>query len=148
MRRAVLLLLLTAGCPCGSLPGETCGPPPPDSCSSGQAGAADTVEIGSSADVFTAFHDGDRPDIVVGGQGSSMMGVRLRLTGAAIPSCLTQSTTYEDGAHGGGSDAVNTYQEPDGSYTTRPMWLPGYFPTQFSIHAVAGGQEALVHLSR
>src|SRR5438874_12671402 len=146
MIRAVPLLLLAAGCPCGTLPGDTCGPPAPDSCNSGETGAVATVEVGSDADPFVAYHDLDQPHVVFGGQGAAMMGIRLRLTGN-VPACLAQSTAYEDNmASGSNRSPVNTYKEADGSYTTRPLWIPGYFPSFFTVHVDAGGQTARVHL--
>lgn len=106
----------------------------------------DTIEIGRDAETFTAYQDFEMPHIVVGGQGASMMGVRLRLTGT-VPACLKQHTGYEDnGAEGHNDTPVKTYREPDGSYTTKPLWIPGYFPSMFSIHVDCGGKSQLVRL--
>src|SRR5579859_7570843 len=130
MLRAVLLL---TGC-CGLLPGDSCqpsGPPPPDSCSNPQAGSFATIQIGSDGDPFTAYHDFDQPHIVRGGQGASMMGIRMRVTGSNVPSCLAQITAYDDGGQGMSNSPVKTYGESDGSYTTKPLWIPGYFPSLF-----------------
>jgi hypothetical protein len=105
----------------------------------------DTIDIGSDADTFTAYHDFDMPHIVFGGQGASMMGLRLRLTGP-VPACLVATIAYEDGGQGMDTSSVKTYQESDGSFTTKPLWVPGYFPSLFTVHSTVGGKDQRVHL--
>jgi hypothetical protein len=105
----------------------------------------DTIEIGSDADTFTAYHDFDKPHIVYGGQGASMMGIRVRLTGS-VPACLVETVAYQDGGQGTNTSSVKTYMEADGSFTTKPLWVPGYFPTLFTVHADTGGKSQNVRL--
>jgi hypothetical protein len=136
-----------SGC-CGVLPGDTCnnnGPPAPDSCSSGQAATVDSIEIGRDDATFTAYHDGDTAKIVTGGQGASMMGVRVRLMGT-VPSCIDQTTEYLSPASGMNNTPVKTYQEADGSFTTKALWVPGGFSTMFDLQVTIGAKSAVVHL--
>jgi hypothetical protein len=142
-------LLVFSGC-CGVLGGDSCnnnGPPPADTCNTPAIGTVDTITVGRDDDVFTAYHDGDLPHIVRGGQGAEMMGIRLKLTGAGVPACLSQMTSYQDnGAQGRSSSPVKTYRESDGSYTTKALWIPGYFPSSFSVLVAAGGRMQSVRL--
>jgi hypothetical protein len=145
--RSLLLALALHGC-CGVLPGDSCpspGPPAPDSCNSGEAATVATIEIGRDDDLFTPYHDGDTAKIIRGGQGSTMMGVRLRLTGT-VPSCLAQSTQYLMPASGMNSDPVKTYPQTDGSFTTKALWIPGGFAPMFDVQVTIGSQMAVVHL--
>jgi hypothetical protein len=139
-------LALVPGCIFGSC--QNPSPPPADSCTSGRAGAVDSLEIGDDLDPFTPYHDGDLPHVIVGGQGLTMMGIRLRMRGADVPSCIQQATHYEvGGMDTGGSDvAVNTYAEPDGTRVTKPLWMPGEFGHDDFVIAVAGGTTTTVHL--
>ena len=150
MRVLVLAVVAAAGGCCG-VPGfASCspsGPPPTDSCVSGTSGTLGTIEIGAADDLFRAYHDGDAPHIVEGGQGLTMMGVRLRLTGADVPACLAQSTGFQDLSGmrlAGSSDPLKTYPESDGSFTTRPVWIPSSFPASFDIVTVVGSQTGRV----
>jgi hypothetical protein len=143
------LALSLGGC-CGVLPGDSCsnpGPPPPDSCSSGQTGTVDSLEIGRDDDVFVAYHDGDTAKVITGGQGSTMMGVRIRLTGT-VPNCLAQTTQYLSPAQGMSSDPVKTYAQTDGSFITKPLWIPGEFPATFDLQVTVGQKLTVVHLTR
>jgi hypothetical protein len=151
--RLLLLLTLSTGC-CGVLPGDSCGspgPPPPDTCSDARTGLISLIEIGRDDDVFTPYHDGDMPKVVVGGQGSEMMGLRLRITPAGdVPPCLMQRTEYLPPADGHSTTPLRTYYETDGSFTTKPLWIPGYLPDAFDVRVTSGqGNEAAtatVHL--
>jgi hypothetical protein len=111
-----------------------------------QTGSFATIQIGSDADPFTAYQIADAPHIVRGGQGATMMGIRLRINASSVPPCLTQVTAYEDGAQGMNSSPIKTYQESDGSYTTKPLWIPGYFPATFTVRVDAGGITQRVRL--
>ncbi len=77
--------------------------------------------------------DGESPithgqvmDITVGGQGTPMFPYRLRANGAAIPECLSQSTTFFDLSF----DTLGTYERAvithpsgaDGARATREIW--------------------------
>ena len=105
-----------------------------------------SLEIGRDDEVFTPYHDGDPPKIVIGGQGSTMMGLRLRLQGSNIPPCLEQRTEYLAPGDGHSASPLKTYSEADGSFTTRPLWVPGYLPDAFDLRVTSGQTIATVHL--
>src|SRR5260370_42467282 len=109
---ALFLASLSSGCPSG-------GPPSADRCSPGSTSGIDSLQIGPShpgdeeTSGFAAYHDGDPGDYALGGQGLSMLRLRLRVTGAAAPACLAQMSIVS-GRDLGGSDSVprTTYLQP------------------------------------
>lgn len=133
------------------------GPPPPDTCTSPSTGSVDSVELGaaSAADLaghpssFAPLHDGDGVTLLRGGQGATMLGFILRVSGAAAPSCLGQQTAITDpaGARVTGSTApLTTYAQPDGTRLTKPIWLPADYPATFVVNTSAGGQSVSLQL--
>jgi hypothetical protein len=144
LRVAIPLLLLQGCCPTGGI-GTCNGPPAEDSCGLPKTGVIDGIVIGHD-DPFVAYSDGDRPQIVIGGQGSPMMGIRLKLTGSSVPDCLSQSTAFEAPAQGSNGVPLRTYAGTDGSYNTKALWIPGYFPYSFNVAVTAGGKTQRVRL--
>jgi hypothetical protein len=152
--RIGVLLALACALGCGPRPSV----PATDSCASPSSGSVDSVELGgtTSADLnggvpatFTPLHDGDGMSLVHGGQGATMLGFVLRVTGASAPSCLGQQTsvTDTDGARVTASTApLTTYAQPDGSRETHPIWLPADYPATFVVTSAATGQSVAVHL--
>jgi hypothetical protein len=128
MRRWLLiaLALTQVGGVCGSGPNI----PEPDGCAQGaSAGTLSSVEIGGGTDPFAPLADGDVTPKVLGGQGGSMVVVRLRLRGTDVPSCLAQRTIVY-AASGAELDeegvALLTYPEADGSRTTKALYARMY----------------------
>ncbi|MGZ3406989.1 MAG: hypothetical protein ACXVAN_11135 [Polyangia bacterium] len=156
MPRISLLFAFTFAGALGCGPGANT-PPPTDSCATPSSGSVDAVEIGaaSSADLagqhttFTPLADGDGMSLIYGGQGATMLGFILRVTGASAPSCLGQQTIISDtgGARVTGSTApLTTYAQPDGTRLTKPIWLPAEYPATFVVDTSAGGKSVTVHL--
>jgi hypothetical protein len=111
----------------GGLCGPGSGPPPPDRCTSPASNAIIGVEIGpemNEAHGFEAWAADDTGYITSGFQGGYMLGVSLRLSGDA-PACLKQNTTVTLAGTKLAQEAspLNTYDAPDGTRTTRTMWL-------------------------
>lgn len=74
-------------CPVGPL-AESCRPP-----FAGMLSGA-TIEIGDpGTGTFRPFTTGERVSLVTGGQGSPMVGYRIRVTGAGVPRCVGMTTT-------------------------------------------------------
>src|SRR5262249_5904612 len=117
--------------------------------------AVDTVEIGTGDDdTFTALHDGDPVTLAFGGQGASVMPVRIRLSGAATPSCLTQSTTVAIGQEllGQSHSPLKTYAQTDGTSLTKPDYIvlerPPSSTETFAITVAAGQRTVSVQVQR
>lgn len=80
-------MLLGGGCPVGPL-AESCRPP-----FTGTLTDA-SVEVGDQGvGAFQPLVDGATVDLITGGQGLSMVGFRLRVTGTSLPRCVTATTT-------------------------------------------------------
>jgi hypothetical protein len=128
MRRWVVIAL--AATQVGGLCGGGPSVPVPDECSMGASvGTVSSVEIGAAADTFTPVADGDVTPLVIGGQGGSMVVVRVRLRGANVPSCLAQRTIVYAGSGAElaeENEALLTYPETDGSRTTKPLYVRMY----------------------
>lgn len=152
MRQLFVIALALAGCADGPA-----GPPPPDSCLTPSAGSADTLEVGaaSSADLagtttpFAPLHDGDGMALIRGGQGANMLGFILHVSGASAPACLGQTTTVTD--TGGvrvtsATPPLATYEQPDGTRLTKPLWMPAEYPASFVVTVGAAGQSVTLHL--
>jgi hypothetical protein len=123
---------------------------------SGAAAQVDALELGASEEAaFTPLADGDPVNVVVGGQGATMIIVRLRVRGAPAPLCLPQSTsvTAPDDpldvlARSDASLATNL--ESDGSRSTGQLLLPGRYPSPgggIAVTTRAGGQTVTRLLS-
>jgi hypothetical protein len=131
----IALSLLAA---CG--PGAN-GPPPPDSCLSGQSAGVDSVYLQPAGPT-------------TGGQGALMMVLRIGVTGANPPACLAQSTSVEldtPPTHfgvGGSSVPLNTYAQPDGSRLTHDLYVvlsSGGFSARYIITTRVGALSVTGH---
>ena len=153
MPRLVTLALALAALGCGPAPSA----PPPDSCAAPSGGSIDTLELGAATSTdlaggttaFAPLHDGDGVTLIRGGQGANMLGLKLRISGASAPTCLGQSTVISDttGARITSASApVATYDQPDSTRVTKPIWLPGAYPSTFVVTVMAGGQSLTLHL--
>ena len=81
------MMILGGGCPVGPL-AESCRPP-----FSGMLSGA-TVEIGDAGTgPFRALTSGERVMLITGGQGSPMVGFRVRVSGVGVPRCVSATTT-------------------------------------------------------
>jgi hypothetical protein len=150
MRRCILVVasVLLAACPGPS------GPPAPDRCNNGGTSGIDTLTLGSGFDTWSPYANGDSPLFAVGGQGLTMLVVRLRITGAAAPACLSQTSTVQasDIHQLVGVDHVarTTYAQADGSRITQPMYivLEGFFSASspLQLETTVGGLTQSVSL--
>jgi hypothetical protein len=125
MKRLLLIVLLAApsmGVTCG--PGG--GPPPPDTCDTAGTTGITSIEIGAPASgAFQPYTDDQIVMYQTGGQGSTMLPVRLRFNGSNLPSCVPESAMVSYAGNPIASDAnpVKTYAESDGTRTTKPIYL-------------------------
>jgi hypothetical protein len=148
---AILLAICAVGC------GPGANAPPPDSCAAPSSGSIDSLEVGAAtatelaggSSPFSPLHDGDGMTLIRGGQGASMLGFVLRVSGASAPSCLGQSTTVTDTTGGrvtAATPPLATYAQPDGTRLTKPMWLPADYPANFVVSVTAGNQALTLRL--
>ena len=127
MRSCVLVLaMLATGCP-------RSGVPAPDSCVRGAAGAVTALELGpggSGEDTpFSPWRDGDVVTPVFGGQGFTMVVLRMRVTGAAPPTCLAQETYVRSATSDLASSNASVKTYADGAArTTHSLFIPASFP--------------------
>jgi hypothetical protein len=127
MRRCMLVAVTLLFAACGPS-----GPPDPDSCSPGVSTGVTAVQIGPGivpdGTPFVPYADGDPPQTVGGGQGLTMIPVRLLVSGANPPECLAQSTIVcndPDCANGGFAHSdvsVHTYVDAGGR-STHPLFI-------------------------
>lgn len=110
--------------------------PEPDECVDPGAAALSSLEIGPLSEPFAPFSDGDVADVVLGGQGGEMIGVRLMMRGD-VPACVDQITTLvrcdsddpqscqDPSAEPIGELAIPlaTYDADGGAFTTGEMWI-------------------------
>jgi hypothetical protein len=75
------------------------GPPAPDTCSPATADGVASLAMGNGSrdGSFVPWSDGARPTFAVGGQGATMLVMRILVTGDDPPACLEQSTVVESG---------------------------------------------------
>lgn len=147
---AVLAGLL-AGC------GHDPAAPASDACDAPTAGGVDAVEIGaaSAADLagrptpFSPLAEGDGVPLIRGPQGANMIGLALRISGGAAPTCLLQRTVVVDGSGArlvAATPPLRTYLQPDGTRRTHPLWLPADYPMQFTVNVDAADKAISRHL--
>jgi hypothetical protein len=124
MRRVALALLAI---PCAAF---TCGPAPDplpaaDVCDTPVAPDLPfTVELAGHTGAFAPWSDGAGVRTVLGGQGSDMLAVRVRVVGDDVPACigLTVRVTIDGVVAGMRGGAIATY--PDGpGRTTEPLYI-------------------------
>lgn len=151
-RLLVLPVLLIAACLAGC-PGPTT-PPAPDVCDTPVDGAGvATIEIGPNEDTFRPFAQNEAVALVQGGQGGSMLPLRLRLTGTSVPECIAQATSvsYDMQTLASDSAPLRTYAESDGSRTTKALFVVLDFGPQSGSTVVVtvsvGGQMTALPLS-
>jgi hypothetical protein len=154
VRLVAALVALFAGSGCMFL---SCSPQvlQQGTCSAaGDPAMVGTLELGGPGDPFQPLADGDTIMRQIGGQGATMIVVRLRVTGGNQPACLAQSTHVESAADGGtvgqSSVALLTTLQPDGTRTTGQLLLPGYYPESsrgIFVTTQAGGQTVTRALS-
>src|SRR5688572_18038752 len=118
--RCALLLAASLAAMASSTPAA----PEPDSCDEPDDIALLTLDLGPNDDPFRAWMDGDAVQVVGGGQGSDMIGVRLRMTSPRSISCIDQDLLIEfaDGTSARQSVALNVYPQADGAYATSALW--------------------------
>jgi hypothetical protein len=146
-RRDGIWLFFVGSLGCMFAPCGNGGPPPPDSCNASTAGDVTAIEIGGGsfgdAEPFAPVDDGGWVHTVTGGQGSPMLPLRLRITGASPPTCLMQSTTVSDRQGQrltGLATALATYDDTGGRRATKTFFL--IIPEETisgTIEVVAGG---------
>ncbi len=110
--------------------GCVCGPsvPQPDSCNMPSTGGVETLELGPGGEgSFRTFDAGEQLSLVRGGQGASMVTLRLRI-GPKAPQCIGESVTIYSAFDHQTSLAsldvpVVTYDDPGGKRVTRTMYL-------------------------
>jgi hypothetical protein len=152
-----LALLALLGCLCS---GSGPTPPPSDSCTQPSSGRVDSVELatpridpqknGTSQAVEDveprALTDGDLLWLVRGGQGATMVPVRLILRGPEVPSCIAQDTqVMVDGKLAGRNrDSVATYEYQPGARITRSLWLPGAYADSATVSTDVTGLKPSV----
>ena len=102
------------------------GPPAPDSCTAPAGVTVAAIEIGRSADPFVPIADGEVVTSEVGGQGFSMLPIRVRVRESGGADCLPIAVSIlsplgdivaSDGT------SRKSYAAPDGSRATRPIYL-------------------------
>jgi hypothetical protein len=162
IQSATILVLssLLAGCSAPGLPDA-------DRCTPGSADGVDSFAIGpgkdseSATDLPTDFRPyvaNDNGDFVTGGQGFTMLRVRIRVAGHNPPACLAQQTNVDilndAQLETVGSDNVprRTYPQPDGSRLTKPLYIvvdfgPIVYDGQVQISTPVGGKTVSVPLA-
>jgi hypothetical protein len=131
--------------------------PEPDTCSSPPAELSlDLLEIGPGDDgnsAFVPFVDGDEIPIVVGGQGSDMIVLRIRIAGEDAPACLPQTTRVLSGGVqvAGETRPLTTVDAGDGTRVTPPIYMilgsgGGYFDDGYDVAVTVADRTVQVHL--
>jgi len=115
----------TSGCVVGSA-----SPPPPTGITKIEEGLAEVSD--SEATPFVPIVGAATAQLVVGGQGLTMVVGRLRFSGTGVPASVQVTTQLVDPASGlalaSFNGLIDTFAEPSGTArTTRPIYLPGVF---------------------
>jgi hypothetical protein len=140
--------------------GNTCnnppGPPPPDVCDTPSTDGVTKVSVGAfpldadDTQPVVPLVDGDMPRFATGGQGLTMLPLRLRLDGPSPPACVAQATRVigpmgMELAHS--MNPLETYAQPDGSRTTKAEYLViGGPQPSVDVQVVVGTLTTQVHL--
>jgi hypothetical protein len=141
-----IVAVLDGGCLFRSCGGVT---PQPDACTPGSDAPVDGLQIGVGEEgPFLPYADGDVIHPVVGGQGATMILLRLRARGPLVPACMQQHTLVTDATGGvlARSDAALGSTADAVGRTTGLIYLPGDFSTvgaHATVTARAGGQVAI-----
>lgn len=100
--------------------------PEPDTCNSGQVGSVGAIEIGDPDESsFVPLGNGDAVNFAVGGQGTDMLPIRIRISGSDLPECLAQSTrvVYDGNTIATESSPLQTYEDEAGTRATRAVYV-------------------------
>jgi len=100
--------------------------PDPDTCELASAGTVDAVEIGDDDESsFVPLDDGASADFAVGGQGTDMFPMRIRIAGPDLPECLAQSTelVYDGTVIASTNEPLQTYADAAGTRATHAMFV-------------------------
>ena len=157
MLRALLAALALTLCQCGS-DGffEVISPVSPGGftagCGAGATPSVTALEVGrltGSADdggvAFAPYNEGDSVSIVRGFQGSDMLVLALRVSGAGGQTCIQQRTDVVDGS--GARLSFNAVSQvftaqPDGTSVTTGIFFPGdYVPGPATVRVTLGGRS-------
>jgi len=67
--------------------------------------------------------------LLQGGQGATMVAVKLVFHGSDVPTCVAQDTrvTVDGKLAGESRENVSTYELSPGSRITKTLWLPGAY---------------------
>lgn len=148
-QRAVLVVL-AAGSLGGTCPGGA-GIPEDDLCDVvAVSPTVVTLELGQGGfeDLFTPWSDDAPVKLVTGGQGSSMIPTRLRITGADAAGCMVQRTqVFLDDKEVASSYGPVGFYESGGARLTRSIYLvlrsgAGVDGQHLRVQAEVGGQTA------
>jgi hypothetical protein len=108
--------------------------PTTDVCDAPGAGTVALVELGSDAPdgsepPFQPWHDGDTANVVIGGQGFTMIVARVRASGSSVPDCMPADLEIVDA-----SGPITQSHDPlhgygDGSQRlSHAIYLPANYP--------------------
>jgi len=122
-----LTLAVSLGGACPG-PGPSPGPPDPDDCEPAPGGprALDGLDLGAPEDgSFRAWGGAEVVQPVIGGQGSSMLTLRVRARGSAVPECLPLKIRITRAAQVIGSfeTPVKTYSEASGGRASKIIYV-------------------------
>ncbi len=156
-RHALLAALALTLCQCGSEGFfDVISPASPGAvttgCGASSSPPVSSLEVGfireGGADggpTFTPYNDGDAVGVVRGFQGSDMLVLSLRVSGAGGQTCLQQRTDIVDGSGARLSfNAVSQYfsPQPDGTSVTSGIFFPGdYAAGPATIRVSLGGRS-------
>jgi len=127
--------------------------PTEDICTTPGAASLTSLELVLPDDSggYTSIADYDVIPFTYGGQGSPMIGVNLRMTGS-VPDCMGQQADvrrFDDELLATDGFAHGTYQQDDGSFTTKGIFLvmsEEYYGLFARVIVTAGGQTAERHV--
>ncbi len=125
-RRICVLVFASLGAACG--PSSPAVPETQVCRSPASTASIDTAAVRSIVTSAT-LADGDTLPFTIGGQGATMLGVQLVLSGPAVPSCIAQTTSVFGPAGETWASAtvpLPTSELADGGFVTGELWL---FPT-------------------
>jgi len=130
--------------------------PMTDACGVTSGGTVTQLELGSDAPdgsepPFSPWHDGDTVQVVIGGQGSTMIVARLRASGSSVPDCM-QADVEVTGAAGNTlyplHEGLHGYGDPS-QRLTHAIYMPALYPASgepIRVSATVLGATATVAL--
>jgi hypothetical protein len=117
---AIFLLVTSAG---------LCGPqvPEPDLCTEPGNPSITALQLGAATlnEVFVPWQPDQRVPVVIGGQGSPMIAMRIRIQGddAGCVAQMTRLVPAEGELLASERHLLHAYRQDDGSYITNTHWL-------------------------